>query len=43
MEEFSLGRPKGGSGRLIEGLSSHPFLQLFQQLFSVAWTLHRNF
>ena len=34
MEEFSLGRPEGGRGRLMEGLSFHSFLQFFQKFFN---------
>ena len=34
MEEFSLGRPEGGRGRLMEGLSSHSFRQFFQKFFN---------
>ena len=34
MEEFSLGRPEGRRGRLMEGLSSHSFLQFFQKFFN---------
>ena len=30
MGELSLGRPKGGGGRLIGGLISHSFLHLFR-------------
>ena len=34
MEEFSLGQPEGGRSRLMDGLSSHSFLQFFQKFFN---------